>query len=188
MSVTETTRSSNGNEPAAGLRGWLRKQGQQYRNGADQDRPLAGYLVLGSGYAASTVAGGLIARQAQAEALRIVCRPGTSSSWRWPPTGWPARSPRIPVTSPLRAPFTTAYNGTSTPGELAEGGGGHGLQHSIGELLACPMCLAQWVATAFCLGLVISPRITRLAMSTMTAVAGADFLQHVYVYLQKATE
>jgi hypothetical protein len=27
-----------------------------------------------------------------------------------------------------------------------------------------------------------------LAMATFTAVAGADFLQHVYVALQKATE
>ena len=187
MSVTETTRSStNGNRPAAGLRGWLRRQGQQYRNGADQDRPLAGYLVLSSGYAASTVAGGLIARRLGRSA------PDRLSPWDVfqlaVATHRLARTvAKDPVTSPFRAPFT-AYNGTGAPGELAEEVRGHGLQHSIGELLACPMCLGQWVATAFCLGLVISPRITRLAMSTMTAVAGADFLQHVYVYLQKAAE
>jgi Protein of unknown function (DUF1360) len=185
VSVTEKTRSSNGDRPAAGVRGWLRKQGQQYRNGA-QDRPLGGYLVLSSGYAASTVAGGLIARRLGRTA------PDRLSPWDVfqlaVATHRLARTvAKDPVTSPFRAPFT-AYTGTSAPGELAEEVRGHGLQHSIGELLACPMCLGQWVATAFCLGLVISPRITRLAMSTMTAVAGADFLQHVYVYLQKATE
>jgi hypothetical protein len=76
----------------------------------------------------------------------------------------------------------------SAPGELAEEVRGHGLQHSTGELLSCPMCLSQWVATALTLGLVVAPAPTRLVMGTFSAVAGADFLQHVYVMLQKASE
>ena len=92
-----------------------------------------------------------------------------------------------PVTSPLRAPFTT-YEGVSAPSELHEEVRGHGLKHSAGELLTCPMCLAQWVATAFSAGLVLAPVPTRLAMATFTAVAGSDFLQHVYVRLQKANQ
>jgi hypothetical protein len=91
-----------------------------------------------------------------------------------------------PVTSPLRAPFTR-YEGLSGPSELHEEVRGTGLRHSAGELLTCPMCLAQWVATGFCLGLVLAPVPTRLAISTFTAIAGADFLQHVYVKLQQAT-
>jgi hypothetical protein len=183
MTSTYATVAQNG-QPA-GVRGWLREQGRAYRNGAE-DRPLAGYLVLVSGYTAGTVGGSLLARRLG----RTV--PARLSPWDVLQlaiaTHRLARTiAKDPVTSPFRAPFTT-YTGTSAPGELAEEVRGHGLQHSVGELLACPMCLAQWVATAFSLGLVVAPRITRLAMSTLTGVAGADFLQHLYVYLQKASE
>ncbi|HEU5270501.1 MAG TPA: DUF1360 domain-containing protein [Jatrophihabitans sp.] len=171
-------------EPAAGLRDWFREQGRAYRNG--EDRPLAGYLMLSGGYATGTVAGGLLAKLL---GRRLPDRLGP-----WEVAQLAIATHRLartiakdPVTSPFRAPFTS-YAGTSGPGELAEEVRGHGLRHSTGELLACPMCLAQWVATALALGLVISPRITRLVLSTMTAVAGADFLQHLYVYLQQAAE
>jgi hypothetical protein len=183
MTSTYATVAQNGRP--AGVRGWLREQGRAYRNGAE-DRPLGGYLVLVSGYTAGTVGGGLLARR--------LGRPVPARLSPWDVLQLAIATHRLartiakdPVTSPFRAPFTS-YTGTSAPGELAEEVRGHGLQHSIGELLACPMCLAQWVATAFSLGLVMAPRITRLAMSTLTGVAGADFLQHVYVYLQKATE
>jgi hypothetical protein len=53
-----------------------------------------------------------------------------------------------PVTSPLRAPFAR-YDGLSAAGELSEEVAGHGLSHAVGELLTCPMCFAQWVATNF---------------------------------------
>ena len=92
-----------------------------------------------------------------------------------------------PVTSPLRAPFTK-YEGTSGAAELAEEVRGEGLQHSVGELITCPMCLAQWVSAALCGGLVFAPRATRLVMATMSGVAGADFLQYAYAYLQKQVE
>jgi hypothetical protein len=92
-----------------------------------------------------------------------------------------------PVTSPLRAPFTR-YEGVSAPSELREEVRGHGLRHSVGEMLTCPMCLAQWVATGFSIGLVFAPGLVRQVLATFTAVAGADFLQHAYVKLQQATE
>ena len=175
----------NGSRPVSGARAWLRRQAREYRNGA-QDRPLGGYLVLASGYAASTVAGGLLAKR--------LGRHTPDRLGPWDVAQLAVATHRLartvakdPVTSPLRAPFT-AYTGTSAPGELAEEVRGHGLQHSVGELLACTMCLGQWVATGFSLGLVFAPRTTRLALSTMTAVAGADFLQHFYVWLQKASE
>jgi hypothetical protein len=57
----------------------------------------------------------------------------------------------------------------------------------MGELIGCPMCLAQWFATALAAGLVFAPRQTRLTMATLSAVAVADFLQYGYAYLQKVT-
>ncbi|GAA4075684.1 DUF1360 domain-containing protein [Nonomuraea soli] len=84
-----------------------------------------------------------------------------------------------PVTSPLRAPFTR-FKGVSGPAELKEEP-----RSPVGELLACPFCLAQWTATGYAAGLVFAPRITRLVGSTMTAVAMSDWLQLAYAKLMK---
>jgi hypothetical protein len=87
----------------------------------------------------------------------------------------------------LRAPFTR-YDSPGASEEVVEQVRGHGVQHSIGELIACPMCLAQWCASVLAAGLVIAPRQTRLAMATLTAVGSADFLQYLYALLQQAAE
>ncbi|WP_432925424.1 DUF1360 domain-containing protein [Microbispora sp. CA-135349] len=92
-----------------------------------------------------------------------------------------------PVTSPIRAPFTR-YEGVSGPAELKEEVRGHGLQHAVGELLTCPFCLSQWVATGYAAGTVFFPRVTRLAGATMAAVAISDWLQLAYARLMKAAE
>jgi hypothetical protein len=89
-----------------------------------------------------------------------------------------------PVASPLRAPFTR-YQGTSGEAEVAEEIREHGgVKHAVGELVTCPFCLAQWVGTAFVFGYIAAPRASRMAMLTMTAVAGADVLQFVYDAIQ----
>ncbi|MEU7830795.1 MULTISPECIES: DUF1360 domain-containing protein [unclassified Nonomuraea] len=87
-----------------------------------------------------------------------------------------------PVTSPIRAPFTR-YEGVSGPAELKETP-----RNTIGELLGCPFCIAQWAATVYAAGMVFAPRFTRLAGATMTAVAVADWLQLGYAKLIKATD
>ncbi|MEN3534609.1 DUF1360 domain-containing protein [Microbispora sp. ZYX-F-249] len=92
-----------------------------------------------------------------------------------------------PVTSPIRAPFTR-YEGVSGPAELKEEVRGHGLQHAVGELLTCPFCLSQWIATGYAAGTVFFPRVTRLAGATMAAVAISDWLQLAYARLMKAAE
>jgi hypothetical protein len=99
------------------------------------------------------------------------------------------RIAKDPVTSPLRAPFAQ-FNGASGEAELAEDVRVHGgWKHAVGELLTCPFCLAQWVATAFVFGYVAAPNATRLAALTMTAVAGSDVLQFAYDAIQqKVTE
>jgi hypothetical protein len=91
------------------------------------------------------------------------------------------------VTAPLRAPFTR-FEGPQGQGELHEEVRGHGARHTLGELLTCPFCLAQWVATAFAAGLVFAPRPTRLVASTFATVAISDALQNVYAFLQKKAE
>ncbi|MGI8336363.1 DUF1360 domain-containing protein [Actinomadura scrupuli] len=94
-----------------------------------------------------------------------------------------------PVMSPLRAPFTR-YKGTSGPAELAEEPRTEEgkTKHALGELVVCPFCTAQWVATAYVAGLTFAPQLTRLAGATMTAVAGSDWLQLAYARLQQAAE
>jgi hypothetical protein len=46
----------------------------------------------------------------------------------------------------------------------------------------------MWVATAFVMGLIFAPRLTRLITGTFTALAGADFLQLAYAKAQQITE
>ncbi|KJE19412.1 Protein of unknown function (DUF1360) [Frankia torreyi] len=93
-----------------------------------------------------------------------------------------------PVTSPLRAPFTR-FRGQSGPAELAEDvRESSEARHSIGELITCPFCAGQWVATGFVFGLVVAPRFTRLAASVFTAAAGSDALQFAYARLEQAAE
>lgn len=171
-------------EPMTKLRGWAQRQAGAYRHG--EDRPLGGYLSLMSVYGGGTVA--------TAAAARLLGRRAPNRISPWEVVQMAVATHKVsrmiakdPVTSPLRAPFTR-YEGVTAPSELGEEVRGHGLQHSVGELLTCPMCLAQWVATAFCAGLVLTPTPTRLALATFTAVAGSDFLQHLYVKAQQATE
>lgn len=91
------------------------------------------------------------------------------------------------VTSAIRAPFIE-FDRSIGSGEVMEKPRGSGAQRALGELLACPFCLAQWIATGFSYGTVFAPRLTRLATGTMTAVAAADFLQYAYVATQRAVE
>ena len=89
-----------------------------------------------------------------------------------------------PITSPIRMPFTR-YAGTGGPAELQEEVVAEGVGHAIGELVTCPFCLAQWVATGFAAGMIFSPRATRLAAATFSVVAIADFLQFGYAAVQE---
>jgi hypothetical protein len=93
------------------------------------------------------------------------------------------------VTSPLRAPFTR-YAEPAGAAELNEEvrDQGSSLRHGIGELVTCPFCLAVWVATGLTGGLVIAPRLTRLAATALTATAVSDFLQMAYSIAKEKAE
>ena len=90
------------------------------------------------------------------------------------------------VTSVIRAPFT-AYEGEGGPGEVEERPRGRGLRRAVGELLVCPFCLAQWIATAFAFGLLFTPRVTRFLAGVFSVVGVADLLQLLYKGAEKAT-
>lgn len=93
------------------------------------------------------------------------------------------------VTSPLRAPFTR-YAEPAGAAELNEEvrDGGSSVRHGIGELVTCPFCLAVWVATGLTGGLVLAPRLTRLAATVLTATAASDFLQMGYSIAKEKAE
>lgn len=94
---------------------------------------------------------------------------------------------KAPVTSPLRAPFTR-FAGTSGEAELSEEVRGTGPRKAMGELLTCPFCTSQWVATGFAFGLVLAPRTTRLATSVFAALTGSDFLHFAHAIAQQRSE
>ncbi|MEV0144506.1 MULTISPECIES: DUF1360 domain-containing protein [unclassified Nonomuraea] len=156
---------------------FLEKTEREYQG--EHDRPLRGYLrimtVYGGAIAAAVGAAALMGRKAPERvglmdlALMAACTHKVSRLIA-----------KDPVTSPLRAPFTR-YEGTSGPAELKEEP-----RNSVGELVSCPFCLAQWTATAYAAGMVFAPRFTRLAGATMTAVAASDWLQLAYARMMRS--
>ena len=93
------------------------------------------------------------------------------------------------VTSPLRAPLAR-YSGPAGAAELNEEVRDEGstVRHGLGELVTCPFCLAVWVATGLTGGLVLAPRLTRMASAVLTATAVSDFLQLAYDGAKKQVE
>jgi hypothetical protein len=88
------------------------------------------------------------------------------------------------VTTPLRAPFTR-FAGEGAPAEVNERPKKHNpAQHTLGELLVCPFCLAPWVAGAYVTGLAFAPRVARAWAAVFSMVSVSDDLQYVYARLQ----
>jgi Protein of unknown function (DUF1360) len=167
------------------LRRSTSREADRYRHGTD--RPLRPYLgalgVYGAAVAALAGLGAATGRQL----------PSRVAPWDLAVLGVATYKlsrliSKDTVTAPLRAPFTE-YDGPQGQGELSERvRGGTGPRHAVGELLTCPFCLAQWVATGFAAGLVFAPRATRLVASTFAMVAVSDALQNAYAALQRAAE
>jgi Protein of unknown function (DUF1360) len=151
-------------------------------------RPLGGYVASMSSFAA--LAAGLVAA-ARATGAPVPDRPalgdvvlvsiGTHKLSRL--------LSKDAVTSPIRAPFTT-YDRPIGSGEVLEQvrHDTGGVRHAIGELLSCPYCLAVWVGTTLTGGLVLAPRLTRLAATALTAVTVSDFLQAAYAVAQREAQ
>lgn len=149
------------------------------------DRPLGGYAVLMGIYGAAVTAGTVALRRRKWPLPDV--RPVDIVLVGVATHKVARRMSKDSVTSPLRAPFTR-YEGVSGPAELQEEVRGKGLQKAIGELISCPFCLSQWVATGFVFGLVAAPRATRWAASVFASLALADFLQFAYAWAEQRAE
>ena len=169
------------NRAQASVRAATEQVARQYGR---EDRPLGGYLAVIGVYAAAV--GGLAAL-GRARGVRLPKRVAASDlALIAVATHKVSRTvSKDAVTSPLRAPFTR-FEGASGPGELNEEVRGSGVQKAVGELITCPFCLDQWVATGFMAGLVAAPRATRWLAATFAVRAGADALQFGYAALQRA--
>lgn len=88
------------------------------------------------------------------------------------------------VTSFIRAPFVEPVD----TDETVERPVGDGARRAVGELLTCPFCLDQWVATAGLLGFLTAPRFTRTAAAGLAMVSVADVAQYAYRAVQKTDE
>jgi Protein of unknown function (DUF1360) len=89
------------------------------------------------------------------------------------------------VTSALRAPFTQ-YEGDGGPSEVSEKPRKGGVREVIGQLLVCPYCVGQWVATVLVAAYLWQPRLVRTMSSSLAIVTGADYLQQAWVAVDKA--
>ncbi|WP_159941688.1 MULTISPECIES: DUF1360 domain-containing protein [unclassified Nocardiopsis] len=163
----------------------LHQEAEAYRN--DSDQPLGGYTAMASGYLALVGAGLLAARASRRDGASANVGPWDLALMALTTHKLSRTLAKDAVTSPLRALFTR-YQGVSAPAELAEEVRGRGGRRAIGELITCPFCTAQWVATAYAFGLVFAPRVTRGAGAVFSSVAVSDWLQLAYVRLQKAQE
>ena len=88
------------------------------------------------------------------------------------------------VTSPVRAPFTQFETAAGSGEHVERARPGHGVRHTVGELLTCPFCLGVWVGTSYVAGLAVAPRPTRALAAVLTVVAVSDTLQHAYSRLR----
>jgi hypothetical protein len=152
-----------------------------------EERPLGGYAALMGAYGVSVAAGALLLRRRSRDRPLPDVRPVDILLVGVATHKLARRMSKDSVTSPLRAPFTR-YEGVAGPAELREAVRGSGLRKAVGELVSCPFCLSQWIATGFTFGLLIAPRATRWAASVFASLALADFLQFAYGWAEQRAE
>jgi hypothetical protein len=181
MSLAKTTPEQD--RDAADRSGGPRSLVEDYAPGSD--RPLGGYAVLMGVYGGLVVAGALALRRRNRPLPEVravdIALVGVATH------KLARRMSKDSVTSPLRAPFTR-YEGVAGPAELQEGVRGSGIRKAVGELISCPFCLSQWVATGFVFGLLAAPRATRWTASVFASLALADFLQFAYGWAEQQAE
>jgi hypothetical protein len=155
------------------------------RYAGDVERPLGSFLGLMGVYTGLVSAAGVYARRRRVRvpdkvSTRDIALLAIATS----------KLSRVlakdPVTSPLRAPFTE-FKGQEGVAEVKEEVIGTGPQKAIGELVTCPLCIGQWIATAMMFGLLVRPRETRLVASVLATVSAADALHFARTAVEEAT-
>ena len=161
----------------------IEREQQEHANGAE--RPLGGYVALLATYLTMVVTLGLVVKRRR----RLPARPAASDlALVAVATHKVSRMlAKDSVLAAVRMPFTR-YEEPAGLGEVNESVRGNGLRHAVGELLTCPFCLAQWVATAFTFGMLLAPRATRQVASVFCAVTASDYLQLAYCAAEKKAE
>ena len=149
---------------------------------ASEERPVFGYAVLVATFGA--VFGSALAGAARGNGL-----PDSVAGRDIVVTGLATHKlsrliAKDKVTSPLRAPFTRLER-DSADGAIEEKPRGRGVRRAIGELVTCPYCLSQWIAAAFAVGMIVSPRLTRVLASMWAGQAIADAAHIAYVAAKK---
>ncbi len=181
--TSETTDEATAGE-AGGLGAAAAREKARYAGG--EERPLGSYAGLMGAYGAMVVVlAALVRRRGRGLPERIHL--GDLALLSVATHKISRLLAKDPVTSPLRAPFTR-FAGTSGDAELADEVRGTGPRKAVGELVTCPFCLAQWVATGFAFGLVLAPRATRLTAGVFTMVTGAELLHFAHAGAQQGIE
>jgi hypothetical protein len=83
------------------------------------------------------------------------------------------------VTAFIRRPFARVQAAAGR-GEVESEVEGDGLRRAAGELLICPFCLSQWIATAALVGLCVAPRATRFSASILALRAVSESLNFAH--------
>jgi len=158
----------------------LRRGGDRIRKrySAGHDRPLRAYSAVLGGYAGLV---GLTTAIGRARGVRLPDRFTVQDTVLLCLATHKASRllTKEAVTSPLRAPFTT-YEESTGEAEVNESVRGSGARHAIGELVTCPFCLGVWIASGLTAGLVLAPKVTRLATAALTAIGVSDMAQLLY--------
>jgi hypothetical protein len=190
-SQTTRQRPKSGDErkPAQGVQVADRAEGDhddETPGGHSHDpRPLKGYAGIMASYGLLTAALTLLLRR-----KRFRVRP--LSPWNFVLYALAAENisrliSKDSVTSPFRRPFTE-FKEPAGEGEVNEEVIGSGPRHAIGELLTCPFCLDQWVATGLVAGSVAAPTLATAVVSVSALARTADYLQLLYGLLRERVD
>jgi hypothetical protein len=148
----------------------------------EPDRIASFAAVLGvfaSGIGAATLYGRVTGRQLPERVAPLDVALGALATFKF--TRMIAKDA---VTTPLRAPFTQFEENTGA-GEVMESPKPGHPQHTIGDLLSCPFCLAPWVSTSYVATLALAPRLARAWAAAFSVVAVSDSLQFGYDQLKE---
>jgi hypothetical protein len=176
--------STVASHPPGSAARWVEDVARRYSHG--HRRPLGGYLGVMATYATLVAGGALVGRAAGVrlpERIPLVDLVVTAAATQ----NLARLVTKDAVTSPLRTPFAQ-YKEPGLPSEVNEEVHARGWRQAVGELLTCPFCTAQWVATAFIGGYVVAPRATRVVAATFAVVGTADLLQYAHAALAHAAE
>jgi hypothetical protein len=150
-----------------------------------EGHPMEGYVAVLAAY--GVAAAGLLGAAALTGRLRDGLRPGDLVLYGVATHKLARTVTKDSVTTPIRAPFTR-YAGRSGPAEIHERVRVTGWRKAIGELLTCPFCTGQWIATGFVAGSMFLPKATRTVASIFAVRAAADWLQFGYAMIEQAAE